>query len=411
MYWAKTSQRSGFRDGRNTEADSTGFHRIGSHVHLTHLWRPIALFDESTRKFLQSFGFEEETFEALRRSLIEGERRNERIKGEVKAKPNGEFFRLPPSGSAERAHLTEEGERAIREGRVGAVILAGGMATRFGGVVKAGVEALRGESFLGLKLRDLRILAERLETELPIFIMSSFATHKEVEALGKRYETDRTPVHVFPQFVSVRLEENGEIARDEDGKPMFYAPGHGDLSFALRRSGLLERFISGGGELLFMSNVDNLVATLDPAIVGFHLERQKPITVEVAEKYPGDQGGAPALVDGRLEIVESFRFPESFDQDRIGVFNTNTFLLEARAIDRDFPLDYFRVVKKVDGRPVIQFERLVGQLTAFLDTECVIVEREGADARFLPIKTPEDLKTVGPKVEEALVARGALDPA
>lgn len=197
MYWAKTSQRSGFRDGRNTEADSTGFHRIGSHVHLTHLWRPIALFDESTRKFLQSFGFEEETFEALRRSLIEGERRNERIKGEVKAKPNGEFFRLPPSGSAERAHLTEEGERAIREGRVGAVILAGGMATRFGGVVKAGVEALRGESFLGLKLRDLRILAERLETELPIFIMSSFATHKEVEALGKRYETDRTPSTSF----------------------------------------------------------------------------------------------------------------------------------------------------------------------------------------------------------------------
>lgn len=367
------------------------------------------MFDESTRQFLQSFGFEAETFDALRRSIFEGDERSERIKGLVEAKPAAEFFRLPKVGTEERRELTARGEEAIAAGKVGAVILAGGMATRFGGVVKAGVEALRGESFLGLKLRDLDVLAERLGATLPIFIMSSFATHKEVEALGKRYATERTPIHVFPQFVSVRLEESGEIAKDERGEPMFYAPGHGDLSFALRRSGHLKRFIEGGGEALFMSNVDNLVATLDPAIVGFHLERGKPITVEVADKYPGDQGGAPALVGGRLEIVEAFRFPEEFDQDTIRVFNTNTFLLDARAIDRDFPLDYFKVVKKAGDRPVIQFERLVGQLTAFLETECVIVERDGDDARFLPIKTPEDLESVGPKVERALVARGALE--
>lgn len=368
------------------------------------------MFDESTRQFLQSFGFEAETFDALRRSILEKDERSEAIRGAVEAKPASEFIRLPEPRSEERASLAAKGEAAIREGRVGAVILAGGMATRFGGVVKAGVEALRGESFLGLKLRDLRVLADRLGAKLPIFIMSSFATHKDVQALGKRYETERTPVHVFPQFISVRLEESGEVALDDEGKPMFYAPGHGDLSFALRRSGLLKEFIDGGGELLFMSNVDNLVATLDPAIVGLHLERGKPITVEVADKNPGDQGGAPALVDGRLQIVEAFRFPEGFDQDTIRVFNTNTFLLDARAIDRDFPLDYFKVVKKAGDRPVIQFERLVGQLTAFLETECVIVEREGPDARFLPIKTPEDLESVGPKVEEALVARGALEP-
>jgi UTP--glucose-1-phosphate uridylyltransferase len=47
----------------------------------------------------------------------------------------------------------------MRRGEVGAVILAGGMATRFGGVVKAAVEVLDGQSFLELKLKDLAAVA------------------------------------------------------------------------------------------------------------------------------------------------------------------------------------------------------------------------------------------------------------
>jgi len=47
------------------------------------------------------------------------------------------------------------------------------------------------------------------------------------------------------------------------------------------------------------------------------------VTAEVVRKLPGDRGGAPARVDGSLQIVEAFRFPEGFDQDRIDVFNTN----------------------------------------------------------------------------------------
>jgi UTP--glucose-1-phosphate uridylyltransferase len=152
-----------------------------------------------------------------------------------------------------------------------------------------------------------------------------------------------------------------------------------------------------------MSNVDNLGATLDPAMVALHHELKCAITAEVVRKEKGDKGGAPARLDGVPQIIEGFRFPKAFDQDSIPVFNTNTFLLDAAAIDRDFELPFYRVEKNVDGRTAIQFERLVGELTAFVPSRFVEVARTGEDGRFLPAKDPEELQR---RLEDiALVAR------
>jgi UTP--glucose-1-phosphate uridylyltransferase len=128
----------------------------------------------------------------------------------------------------------------------------------------------------------------------------------------------------------------------------------------------------------------------------------------MAPKEPGDKGGAPARVNGKAQIVEAFRFPEDFDQERIPVFNTNTFVLDAAAIDTEFPLTWFAVNKTVDGKPAVQFERLVGELTSFLDSAFVRVERHGPDARFQPIKAPDDMDKEREDIVNALKARGSL---
>ena len=67
--------------------------------------------------------------------------------------------------------------------------------------------------------------------------------------------TDETRAHVgsldvpeplwFSQFVSLRLTETGELFL-EDGRPSPYAPGHGDLLEAVRRSGTLEALRARG---------------------------------------------------------------------------------------------------------------------------------------------------------------------
>jgi len=128
----------------------------------------------------------------------------------------------------------------------------------------------------------------------------------------------------------------------------------------------------------------------------------------VVAKDPGDRGGAPARVDGVPQILEAFRFPPGFDQDAIGVFNTNTFVLDVAAIDRDFPLTYFHVAKQVDGATAIQHERLVGELTAFLPTHFALVPRTGVDGRFQPVKDPPELEARRAEIEAILRARGVI---
>lgn len=358
---------------------------------------------------LERYWFDAARFSRLRESLRPGaERTTNEVRGELGAPGPEDIPCLPPPGSAERQRLGLIGSEAIGRGQVAAVVLNGGMATRFGGVVKAAVEALPSRSFLALKLEDARASGRRAGGHVPVFLMNSFATDEPTRMLLDAMRLGEKDVGTFVQSVSVRLTPTGDVFLGKDGFASLYAPGHGDLTDALRR-GTLAELRAAGVRALVMSNVDNLAASVDPAIVGFHLDRAgNQMTVEVVRKDPGDKGGAPAWLNGRLEVIESFRFPPGFDQDSIPVFNTNTFVLDVTALDRVFPLDFFAVEKTADGKKAIQFERLAGQLSAFLATRYLEVARTGPEGRFLPAKDPEELAARRPHIEEILTARGAI---
>ena len=46
----------------------------------------------------------------------------------------------------------------------------------------------------------------------------------------------------------------------------WYPPGHGDVYVSLKRSGLLDKFRDMGKKFVFISNIDNLGATVDLGI-------------------------------------------------------------------------------------------------------------------------------------------------
>lgn len=362
--------------------------------------------DDASHAILQRWGLSPEIRRRLAASVREGSGASNAITAPIEAPDPSELVRIPVG--EERARIEALGREAIARGEVAAVILAGGMATRFGGVVKAGVIAVKDRTFLDLKLSDVRAQAQRAGGVIPIALMTSFATEDEVRALAQPFDGPSTPVTTFTQYVSLRLAADGSLFREADGSVSPYAPGHGDLTFALRERGVLASLRARGVRVLFVSNVDNLGATLDPVIVGAHLALGGAITVETVEKDPGDRGGTPAKVGGLLQIVESFRFPPEVDQDAIPVFNTNTLLLDAQSIDRDFDLTFFRVEKKVEGRTAIQHERLVGELTAFLPSRFVVVPRRGPEGRFQPVKDPPELVARRADIEALLAARGVL---
>jgi UTP--glucose-1-phosphate uridylyltransferase len=190
----------------------------------------------------------------------------------------------------------------------------------------------------------------------------------------------------------------------DDGRPSVHAPGHGDLPEALQRSGLIQRFAAQGGRVVMMTNIDNLGGTLDPAVVGYHLSHGAAVTCEVVDKVGSDRGGIPARVDGTPRILEEFRIPPSFDPSSVRVFSTNVFTFDAQVLSElSMPWTFFRVTKKVEGRPAIQFERLVNEVTFRLPSRYLRVPRSGTASRFLPVKDTEEL--AARREENELIAR------
>jgi UTP--glucose-1-phosphate uridylyltransferase len=361
----------------------------------------IAGVDEATAAALERYGFDPETFEALRGRVAARELSPESnvVHGVVEPPTAQDLTPLPAPGEPGADEARAAGIAALERGAVAQIVLAGGMATRFGGVVKAILEAVDGRSFLEVKLAQNRALEEALGVRVPVALMTSFATDEAIRAHVA--ERDLGDPYLFHQFVSLRLDEAGELFREADGRLSLYAPGHGDLFAASRRSGALEAFRERGVRMVMVSNVDNLGARVDPSVVGMHVLAARPLTCEVARKE-GDLGGAPVLVDGRLQLLEGPRFPPSFDQDLVPVFNTNTALFDLDVLDREYDLTWLYVRKQVADRTAVQLERVYHEVSAVVATAYLEVPRRGPRGRFLPIKTPADLERMQEDLRELL---------
>jgi UTP--glucose-1-phosphate uridylyltransferase len=378
----------------------------------------LASLDPSVRERLDSNGFKPERLLRLAASLVLGRTVEEakelrkaknRMSGVVNGPASDDAMTLPAEGSAERGELEQRGLRILERGELAFCVLAGGMATRMGGVVKALVEVNPGLTFLDIRLRENLLWQKRVGKKIPFWLMTSDATdHPVREALAERRAGDH--VVTFEQDLSLRLNPDGTLFRGPDGLHSPYAPGHGDLVDAIRRSNLLRKFRAAGGKYLLVTNLDNLGATIDPVLLGTFERSGSECMVEVVDKEPGDRGGIPVRVDGKLQVLEEFRLPADFDASAVRVFNTNTFWLSAEALEtRAIDFHWFEVEKTVDGRPAIQFERLLQELTGALETVYVRVPREGKDARFLPVKDREELERRRNQIVEVVRTRGILD--
>jgi UTP--glucose-1-phosphate uridylyltransferase len=359
--------------------------------------------DAETRAILERFGFDEALFETLRARVASGELSPDSnvVRGSIEPPLPEDISPLPEPDDAAYDDARAAGVEALRRGEVAQVVLAGGMATRFGGVVKAVVPAVDGSSFLEAKLGQTRALERALGATVPVGLMTSFATDEVVRAFV--VERGLGDPFVFHQFVSLRLEPGGELFRDPDGRPSPYAPGHGDLFEALRRSGMVDSLRARGVRVVTVSNVDNLGARVEPAIVGSHLLAGRPLTIEVARKE-GDLGGAPVRIDGKLQLLEGPRFPQDFDQSLTPVFNTNTAWFDLDALDREYDLTWLFVEKEAAGRAAVQLERVFHEVTRFAQTTYLDVPRTGPRGRFFPIKTPDDLERMQADLREVLAA-------
>jgi len=369
----------------------------------------VSLLDDPRldHKLLEEIGFDRQRFESARDALKSGALTD---KSSLVTKPLD-----PPPGvvdvpfeGPEADRLRKIGEAALRKGEIAVVVLNGGMATRFGNVVKGTVEVFDGKSFIGLKAAHVAKARAKYGAPVPLVLMNSFATDaatKEHLAKHENYGLPAADLLTFTQSISIRMTPDGELFIGADGKPSYYAPGHGDFFHSIRASGILKSLAARGVTTLLFSNVDNLGATVEPIIIGQHLALAAQMSAEVTAKRrtasgDWDKGGSPAVLDGRVQIVEGFRIPADLAPTHLPDFSTNNFVFDLKAIDRDVPLGWHLVKKKVDDRPAVQLESIACEASAVNDAEgaplfklgLLRVPRDGDHGRFFPVKERVDLE-------------------
>ncbi|MGH6958026.1 MAG: UTP--glucose-1-phosphate uridylyltransferase [Caulobacteraceae bacterium] len=304
-----------------------------------------------------------------------------------------EAFRFVSPDEAVGAHAAAApAVRAMADGRVGAVVLAGGMATRFGGVPKAAVELWPGMTLLDVKLSLVEGVAERFGATVPVVVVVSDATERSVLGLVARRNASRLKIAVLRQTLLPRLLvgrslAGGSLARRADGRLDMCPPGHGEVIGMLARCG---QELAPAVAWWMVSNIDNVLAGLDEGVLSAHIRSAAAATVEVVEGEAGDAGGYLVWSGDRMRILEGFQVREEDRPSDPFLFNTNSFVLGPEALRNHEALPFHAVRKHSDaGHDVIQFEQLLGDVGLLGTLNAVRVARHGSRSRFVALKTRE----------------------
>eukprot|EP00735_Rhodelphis_limneticus_P000658 TRINITY_DN11178_c0_g1::TRINITY_DN11178_c0_g1_i1::g.6509::m.6509 TRINITY_DN11178_c0_g1::TRINITY_DN11178_c0_g1_i1::g.6509 ORF type:complete len:497 (-),score=140.64,sp/Q54YZ0/UGPA2_DICDI/57.06/0.0,UDPGP/PF01704.13/4.9e-176,DUF4301/PF14134.1/3.8e+02,DUF4301/PF14134.1/0.11,DltD_C/PF04914.7/0.15 TRINITY_DN11178_c0_g1_i1:108-1598(-) len=285
--------------------------------------------------------------------------------------------------------------------------LNGGLGTTMGCTgPKSAIEVRNDQTFLDMTVRQIENLNETYGCDVPLFLMNSFNTHSDTAKILRKYQHHNVSIHTFNQSRYPRLMKDTFLpvplmhdTANEISHADWYPPGHGDLFVALKNSGFLEALLRQGKEYLFISNVDNLGATVDIDLLYNVAELGCEYCMEVTNKTRADiKGGTLVEMNGAVKLLEVAQVPSEHMEDfksvkKFKIFNTNNLWVNLKAIDRvlqqpNFEPDIIVNQKEVNGYKVIQLETACGAAIEYFNNAMgVNVPR----SRFLPVKSCSDL--------------------
>jgi len=327
-------------------------------------------------------------------------------------------------------------DEALRAGRLGVVLVAGGQGTRLGFDRPKGmfpIGPVSGKTLFQIHVEKIVAAARRYGVSIPLYLMTSPATDEPTRrffAEHDRFGLAEDDLHVFCQGTMPAVDAaTGRILLAEPGHLALSPDGHGGMLTALAASGGLADAQRRGIEHLFYFQVDNpLVDICGREFVGYHLLARSELTSQVVAKGdPLERVGNVVAVDGRLHVVEYSDLPEPLARRRnpdgslaiwagsiaVHVFDV-AFL--ARMVQQSDALPFHhaaKVVSHVDaqGRAVesaepnaIKFERFIFDLLP-LARGAVVVEVDRAEA-FAPLKNAPGQPADTPEaVRAAMIAQ------
>ncbi len=219
---------------------------------------------------------------------------------------------------AGRSSFEKTGIEAIRAGKIGAVLLAGGMGTRLGSDDPKGMYNIgltRDLYIFECIINNLMEVVRRTDTWIQLFIMTSDKNHQSTTTFLKAHDFfgyKEDYIHFFQQEMAAATDRNGKIYLEEKGRLSTSPNGNGGWFVSLRNAGLLNVIHDRGIEWLNIFAVDNVLQRIaDPCFIGATIEKDCAVGAKVVRKNaPDEKVGVMCLEDGRPSIVEYYELTE-----------------------------------------------------------------------------------------------------
>ena len=322
------------------------------------------------------------------------------------------------------------GKKAIKEGKLAAVTMAGGQGTRLGhsgpkGTYDIGLDSHK--SLFELLCDGLKEEGKKYGVIIPWFIMTSKENNKETEDFFKEhkyfgYEKNKN-LFFFIQGELPMMDTEGKILIGEDGLIKLAADGHGGVYESLVKSGMTKKMRELGVEWVFIGGVDNcLVNMVDPLLMGIAIDKKVTVACKsVVKANPHEKVGVFCRKNGKPNVIEyseiTDEMAEARDKDGELLYGESHILCNLFSVDAiermgAEPLPYHVAYKKAtyidkDGNLVkpdspnaYKFEAFL--FDAFSEVDDMAVLRVKREEEFAPVKNADEAGVDCPKTAREL---------
>ena len=322
------------------------------------------------------------------------------------------------------------GKKAIKEGKLAAVTMAGGQGTRLGhsgpkGTYDIGLDSHK--SLFELLADNLKEEGKKYDAIIPWFIMTSRENNKDtVEFFEKHryfgYKKDKN-IFFFEQGELPMMDTEGKILIGEDGLIKLAADGHGGIYESLVKSKMTNKMRELGIEWVFIGGVDNcLVKMVDPVLMGVAIDKKVTVACKsVVKANPHEKVGVFCRRNGRPNVIEyseiTDEMAEATDENGELLYGESHILCNLFSIDAiermgAEPLPYHVAFKKAkyidkDGNLVVPDSPNAYKFEAFLfdafgEVDDMAVLRVKREEEFAPVKNSDEKGVDCPKTAREL---------
>lgn len=208
------------------------------------------------------------------------------------------------------------GKEAIKKGKVGAVLLAGGQGTRLGS------DAPKGTYDIGLTkplyifeqlIHNLFDVCKKCDAFIPLFIMTSEKNDKDTREFFEQHNYFGYPkshVRFFIQEMAASVDFNGKLLLEEKAKLALSPNGNGGWYSSLVKADVLKDFPEL--EWLNVFAVDNVLQRIaDPIFVGATIASGLNSGSKVVRKCsPTERVGVLCLEDELPSVIEYYELTD-----------------------------------------------------------------------------------------------------